>query len=85
MNVKYKHYCLQLSDSFYSPWIVNCESFNIFKNILEVIQSCKWKGKRVGQQKLTKFSTPAFIVKTRSEINVANYVLRATAPNMFYQ
>lgn len=71
MKDKYDRF--RLSDSLHSPQIVNCQSFNILKKILKVIQRCSWEGGRVRQKKLTKFRTTAFFV-TRNchDINAEN-------------
>ena len=75
MNVKHRFQGIHMRDDCRSPWTVGCESFKRLNATCDVIETCAWKGGRGRKLKLTKQTSSAFIVTTKSNIDAANYLL----------
>ena len=75
MNVKDKYSGTHTRDPLRSPWTVNCNSFTVLRGYCNVITTCAWKGGRGRTLKLTKSTSAAFIVTTRSNIDAATLLL----------
>ena len=75
MNVKDRYSGIHLRDTFRSPWTVGCESFTALKGYCEVISTCAWTGGRGRTLKLTKSTSSAFIISTKSIVEAATVLL----------
>ena len=75
MNVKDKFMSVKLRDECRVPWTENCDTFKKLTDFCNVIDSCKWDGVGVRQQKLTKFTAEACVVTTKFNIAAATYLL----------
>ena len=75
MNVKDKFGAINIRDLFRAPWTLNCENFDKLLAMCDVIRSCRWKGGKNMQRKLTKFTADAFIVTTKFSVAAPTYLL----------
>ena len=75
MNVKDKYSGIHSRDKLRSPWTLGCESFDILQGYCDVISTCAWTGGRGRTLKLTKSTSSAFIVSTRSNVEAATLLL----------
>ena len=75
MNVKDKFGAINLRDLFRAPRTLNCENFDKLLAMCDVIGSCRWKGGKNRQRKLTKFTADDFIVTTKFSVAAARYLL----------
>ena len=75
MNVKDKFSATHLRDDHRSPWKPDCPSFKRLTDTCNVIASCGWKGGKGRILKLTKMTSEAFVVSTKTNIEAANLLL----------
>ena len=75
MNVKNKYSASHLRDDYRLPWKLDCPSFKHLTDICDVIETCAWKGGRNRVLKLTKMTSNAFIISTKTNIDASKFLL----------
>ena len=75
MNIKDKYSAIHLRDDHRSPWKPDCPSFKRLTDTCDVIATCAWKGGKGRTLKLTKMTSNAFVVSTKTNIEASKFLL----------
>ena len=75
MNVKDRYSAVHLRDEHRSPWKLDCPSFKRLMDTCDVIATCAWKGGKGRTLKLTKMTSDAFVVSTKTNIEASKFLL----------
>ena len=75
LNGKNKYSAVHLRDDHRSPWKPDCPSFQRLMDTCDVIATCAWKGGKGRKLKLTKMTSTAFVVSTKTNIAAAKFLL----------